>query len=69
MDSTISSALGLRLGIDANQRQITVAAAAARTEKATVATLLDAIQQSASYGAGGQAIGGGGIGTRFSGVA
>lgn len=63
--SLISSVLSAREGATANQRQVAVAASAVRSEKATVATLLEAIQQSASYGSGGQALASGGVGTRF----
>ena len=58
--------LGIWIGFNEefNQRQIAIAASAARTEQAAVATLIEAIQQSAAYGSNGQASGGG-IGTRF----
>lgn len=60
----ISSVVEARAGATANQRQVAVAVNAARTEKAAVATLLNALEQSAAYGASGQ-MSAGGIGTRF----
>ncbi len=56
-------------GAAANQRQTAVAVNAVRAEQAAVATLLEAIQQSASYGSGGQSLTGGGVGTRFAAIA
>jgi hypothetical protein len=63
--SLISSVVSARESTTANQRQIAVAVNAVRTEQATVSTLLEALQQSAAYGSGGQALASGGVGTRF----
>lgn len=63
--SLISSVFAATQGAAANQRQLAVAANAVRTEQATVATLLEAIQQSASYGSGGQLQSSAVTGTRF----
>ena len=63
--SLISSVVSSRESATANQRQIAVASNAASTEKAAIATLLQAIEQSAAYGAGGQVNPGAATGTRF----
>ncbi len=63
--SLISSVVSARENNTANQRQIAVAVNAVRTEQAAVSTLLEALQQSAAYGPGGQALASGGVGTRF----
>ena len=65
VSSLISTVLNAREGAAANQRQVAVAANAARNQQATVAVLLEAIQQSASYGSGGQLSAGAVPGTRF----
>ena len=62
--SMISSVLDVREGAAANQRQIAVAANAARNEENSVAVLIEALQQTSSYGANGQ-VSGGAVGTRF----
>ncbi len=67
--SLISNVFAATQSTAANQRQMAVAANAVRTEQATVATLLEAIQQSASYGSSGQLSTGGVAGARFSAVA
>lgn len=64
VSSLLSTVLNAREGATANQRQVAVAANAIRTEQAAVATLVEALQQSAAYGANGQ-VGGGAVGTRF----
>ena len=64
--SLISSVVSSRESATANQRQIAVAANANRVEQQTVAVLLQAIEQSASYGASGQVSSGAVAGTRFS---
>ncbi len=61
--SLLSSVMSANLSTAANQRQVAVAVNAVKTEQATVATLLDAIQQSASYGSGGQALSSGAVGS------
>ncbi|MFT3830292.1 MAG: hypothetical protein QM691_11375 [Opitutaceae bacterium] len=66
--SLISSVVNARESATANQRQMAVAANVARTEQQTVSVLMEAIQQSAAYGAKGQPTGGA-IGSQFSAVA
>jgi hypothetical protein len=61
----ISSVVSARESTTANQRQIAVASNAVRTEKAAMATLLQAIEQSAAYGAAGQVNPSAVTGTRF----
>ena len=63
--SLISSVISARENATANQRQVAVAANAVRTEQATMAVLMQAIQQSASYGANGQLSSGAVTGSRF----
>lgn len=66
----ITSVAAARLDQLANQRAVAVAAQAARTEEATVATLLEAIQASAAaYDSSGAATGGSAPGATFRGVA
>ncbi len=60
----ISTVVGARENATANERQVAVAVNAARTEKAAVATLLNALEQSSAYSASGQ-VSAGGVGTRF----
>lgn len=62
--SMISTVVGARENATANERQVAVAVNAARTEKAAVATLLNALEQSSAYSASGQ-VSTGGVGTRF----
>jgi hypothetical protein len=66
--SLISTVMSAREGAQANERQIAVAANAARSQEQAVAVLLQAIQSSA-YNAGGHmstpAVS---VGTNFSGV-
>ena len=64
VSSLISSVLNVREGATANQRQVAVAANAARNAEDSVAVLMKAFQQSSAYGANGQ-VSGGGVGTRF----
>ncbi|GEM_PF-6684180 len=66
VSALISSAVYTQQSSTANQRQIAVAANANRVEQQTVAVLLQAIEQSASYGASGQVSSGAVAGTRFS---
>ena len=63
--SLVSSVLSLREGAAANDRQVAVAANAARTEEAAADLLLQAIQTSA-YGANGQVGATAAIGTQLS---
>jgi hypothetical protein len=67
--SLISSVVNARESATANQRQMAVAANAARTERETMSVLMQAIQQSAAYGASGQPSSGGVAGTQFAAVA
>lgn len=69
VSSLISSAVYTQQSSTANQRQIAVASNAMKKEQETVSVLLEAIQQSASYGSGGQPAAGGIVGTRFSATA
>jgi hypothetical protein len=69
VSSLISSAVYTQQSSTANERQIAVAANAMKKEQETVSVLLEAIQQSASYGSGGQPAAGGTVGTRFSATA
>ncbi len=69
VSSLISSAVFTQQGATANERQIAVAANAMKKEQETVSVLLEAIQQSASYGSGGQPAAGGTVGTQFSATA
>lgn len=63
--SLISTVFNANQSAAATQRQTAIAANAIRSEQATMNTLMEAIQQSASYGAGGQALASSGVGTRF----
>ena len=66
--SLISNVLSLREGATANDRQVAVAASAARSEKSMVNVLLQAIETSA-YGANGQVGAAAVTGTQFSALA
>lgn len=63
--SLISSVFNAAQSTAANQRQVAVAVNAVKSEQAVTATLMEAIQQSATYGSGGQATGGGAVGATF----
>ena len=63
--SLLSSVVSATQSAATNERQIAIAANAIKTEQATVATLMEAIQQSAAYGASGQPSAGAVTGTRF----
>jgi hypothetical protein len=63
--SLVSSVLSLREGATANDRQIAVAASAARSQKTLLDVLLQAIETSA-YGSNGKVSSGAVTGTRFS---
>ncbi len=52
--SLLSSVVSAREGAVAAERRMAVAANAVRTEQETVSVLLQALQQSAAYGAGGR---------------
>lgn len=67
--SLISSVFSATQSAAANQRQVAVAVNAVKTEQATMATLMEAIQQSAAYGSGGQALSGGAVGSVLAAVA
>ena len=69
VSSLISSAVYARESTTANQRQVAVAANAIKTEQETMSVLMQAIQESASYGAGGQLGSGAVTGTRFAATA
>lgn len=67
--SLISSAVSANLSSAANQRLVAVAANAVKTEQATMATLMEAIQQSAAYGSSGQSVSSGAVGSVLTAVA
>ena len=63
--SLLSTVFSATQSAATSERRIAVAANAIRSEQETVATLLEALQQSASYGSGGQLSSGAVTGTRF----
>lgn len=63
--SLATSVVTAKAGTVAFKRQQAVAVNAVHTEKATVSALINAVRESASYGAGGQLHSGGAVGTRF----
>lgn len=67
--SLISNVFAATQGTAVSQRQMAVAANAVRTEQETVATLLEALQQSTAYSASGQLSSGAVAGAKFSAVA
>lgn len=67
--SLISSVVSARESATASERRMAVAANAVRAEQETVSILMEAIQQSAAYGASGQPGAAAAIGSNFSAVA